>query len=239
MLDSFYKIGDKVFVSDWGKLFTNIYRWVKGKRELVFSWNTIIPDYTSTDFHWKFIREPKLTLKGKPFKDGSTVVKESIPLYKDYEYTVLEKTERGDGKVIYLLSSNHTEIESLKCYVQILEGGITQLTPQEQKQVKEEKIGVQKLALRKNHLGRWRKEDDVREFPEELLEVLYDEDQRVCFGSDFPNTKGIVKYFYIPKEYCFEEKPIYSHSLVIYNGVGCNLTDKNTITWRDLQKMFK
>ena len=71
-----------------------------------------------------------------------------------------------------------------------------------------------------------------------LNKVLYDEDQRTCFGSDFPNTRAIITYNYIPKEYTIDNIPLYLGWSQNYNGVGCDLDNKETVNWNDLKKIF-
>lgn len=230
------KIGDKVYVSNWGKQYSDFYRWNNGKKELIWEWKTNIPNYSSTMCHWKIITEPILTQKGKPYKDGSTKVVDRIPLFKNYEYTILEKTTREDGEVICLLSSNHTEVEPLKCFVQIGEKGLTTLSKEEQEAVQHLEHEKYLQALAKMNLNKWSIDHDLREFPKELLKVLYDKDQRVLFGSSM--TKGIVTYNFIPKEYTINGNNLYVSTTVDYNGKGCNLTGKKTISFKEIKTFF-
>lgn len=231
-----FDIGDKVYVKDWGKQFTDFYKWENNERKLIWNWKTCIPNYSSTDSHWEIKHEPILTVKGIPYKDGRTKVVARNPVYKDYEYTILEKTVRKDSCHIYLLSSNHTDIEALKCFVQIGKDGLTTMTPEEQHEVQRlEKIAsLQALAL--DNLSKWKKTDNLKNFPRELIKVLYDSDQNVLFGRAY--TKGIVTYEYIPKEYTVDNKDLFLYSSISYNGKGCSLEDKDVTTFEEAQKRF-
>jgi len=86
------------------------------------------------------------------------------------------------------------------------------------------------------NLNKWKITDDLRKFPKELLKKLYDKDQRVLFGSDY--TKGIVIYYYIDEKYTVNGNHLYVSCSIRYNGKGCDLTDKETIEYKDLFKMF-
>lgn len=45
------KIGDNVYVIDWGKHYSQITKWVAGKKENIFPIKTEIPSYSGIDFH--------------------------------------------------------------------------------------------------------------------------------------------------------------------------------------------
>lgn len=237
-----FKIGDKVFVSDWGKLYNDFYRWNNSEKTLIWGWKTSIPTYTGTDFHWKTERA-KLTKAGTPYKrpyDAPIISR--TPVYKDYEYEILE-IKKNNSKdefkdYVCLLSSLHTDVELLKCFVQVGMEGLTTLTKEERKVLSKLEKTNALQALAKQNLGKWSIENDLKQFPKELLKYLYDQEQRTCFGSDYPNTKAIIKYPYIPKEYTKKGNDLCLGWEQEFNGVGCDLTDKDTIKWSQLKERF-
>ena len=131
-----FKLGDRVFVSNWGQNYSDFFTWKDGKRTSIWKWKTEIPDYTSTGFHVKTKTRPVLTAKGVPYKNGKSEVVSRINTYKNYEYEILECVKNDEGELIYLLSSTHTNVNSLKCYVQIGEFGLTKLSVEEQEKIK-------------------------------------------------------------------------------------------------------
>lgn len=226
------EIGDKVYVKNWGQIYSDTHRFVNGIKESFWNWKTKIPEYSNTDFFWKTETTPKLTLKGVPRKDGSYDIISRTPLYKNFEYEILEKIEREDGEIICLLSSEEG------CCVQIGIEGLTIMTPEEQDKVAHLHKEKYLQALSVNNLNKWSINSNLNEFPKELIKVLYDEDQRTCFGSDFPNTRAIITHRYIPKEYTIDNIPLYLGWNQNYNGVGCDLDNKKTVSWNDLKKIF-
>lgn len=224
------KINDKVFVSNWGKLYSDVFKWIEGQRVPIWPWKTEIPIYSSPMHFHERKYKPKLTVQGKPYKDGSKELISDIPAYKDYEYTVLEKTTRNDGKVICLLSSEKG------CYVQIEEEGLTSMTPEEQIKVAHLENSRRLQALAKDNLGKWSIKSDRKLFPKELLKYLYDRNQTTQFGRGM--TKAIIKYPYIAKEYTVNGNDLCLGWEQLYNGKGCDLSGKETIVWSELPKRF-
>lgn len=228
------KIGSKVYVCDWGKQYTDIYRWINGERQSIWNWKTEIPDHSSPIFHHKFIHEDNLTLKGTINKREPKKLVDKTPVYKNFEYTIEEITTRKEtGKLIYLMSSKEG------CWVQVGEDGVSTLTPEEQEKVKHLEKEKSLQALAKQNLGKWSINDDLKnKFPKELIKYLYDRDQRTCFGSNFPNTKAIIRYPYVSKEYTKNGNDICLGWHQNYNGIGCDLSDKKTISWKELPARF-
>ena len=224
------KIGQKVFVCDWGKYYSDIYRWVDNDRQLIWNWKTKLPPYPHLKH--EYIYEPNLTLKGTVNKINPRTLVAEIPIYKNFEYTIEEITTRQDGQLIYLLSSEEGT------WVQIGAGGITTLTPEDQEKVKHLEQEKWLQAMAKENLGKWDITVKKSEFPKELLKYLYDKDQRTCFGSDSPNTRAIIRYPYISKEYTKNGNDILLGWVQEYNGTGCDLSDKETITWNELKIRF-
>lgn len=224
------KFKDKVFVSDWLKQYTNIYKWENNNKIKIFDWKTTIPDYCNIEFHWKGIYEPNLTSKGTLNKREPRKLVSRTPEYKNFEYTIEEIITHKEN-LIYLLSSKEG------CWVQIGEGGISTLTFEEQEKVKhlETEKRLQSLAIK--NLNKWTIDTaNKKDFPKELLKYLYDVNQNTLFGSSI--TKAVIKYPYISKEYTVNNNDICLGWEQDYNGVGCDLTDKETITWNELKQRF-
>ena len=246
-------IGDKVFVSDWGKIYSDFYRWVNGEKESIYKWETEIPNYSSINFHWEYEYKPKLTQKGVPYKNGDKELVSKYPKYKDYEYTLLEcyhhpkagqistdlrTKEKPNASVFYYPERIWLAKSDEGCFIQIEEKGLTTLTPEEQEKVKHLEKKKHLQALAKDNLGKWSINDNTKDFPKELLKYLYDSEQRTCFGSEFPNTKAIITYSYISKEYTLNGNDICLGWSQNFNGVGCDLSDKDIISWNELPKRF-
>lgn len=224
-------IGDKVFVSDWGKQYSTFYKWIKGKRITVWEWKSHIPDYSDTSFHWKYIYEPNLTLKGTVNKREPKKLASKEAVFKSFEYTIEEVIIKEDSTKIYLLSSSEG------CWIQIGEGGLSTLTVEEQEKVKhlEKERYLQALAVQ--NLNKWDIETaNINTFPKELLKYLYDTNQVTQFGAG--TTLAIIKYPYISKEYTVKGNDICLGWEQSYNGVGCDLSDKETISWHQMRQRF-
>jgi hypothetical protein len=217
-----YNIGDKVYIKDWGKHYRST-EW--------FNWKTIIPTYTSIDFNYEFIYEDNLTLRGTINKREPKKLKEKIPTYKNYEYVIIETIlHPKNGKNICLCKFEE------KCYIAVDIEALCSLTPEEQIKVKhlEKENYLQALAF--DNLNKWTIDSNIKEFPKELLKYLYDRNQTTQFGAIY--TEAIIKYPYIAKEYTINGNDICLGWEQLYNGVGCNLTDKETISWSELPKRF-
>jgi hypothetical protein len=225
-----FKIGDEVYVKDWMQRYSDVYKWVNNVRTLVWNWKTKIPDYSAIDFHIQREYKPKLTLKGKPYKNGDTILISEIPVYKNYKYTILEKTINLEGEDLFLIASKEG------CYVQINEFGITTLNIEEQKRVEHLESEKRLQALAKDNLNKWTINDDFNKFPKELIKYLYDTNQNTQFGSGM--TKAIIKYPYISKEYTINNNDICLGWEQEFNGTGCDLSDKEIINWNQLSKRF-
>lgn len=221
------KVKDKVYVKDWGKQYISIF---DNKGEYFFGWKTKIPSYSNTDFHFKCIYKDNLTLKGTINKREPQILVERVPEFKNFQYVIEEMTTTKDNALIYLLSSKQG------CWVQIGENGISTLTLKEQNKVKhlENEERLQCLAF--ENLSKWDINVKKSDFPKELLKYLYDTNQNTLFGSVM--TKAIIKYPYIAKEYTVNGNDICLGWEQNYNGVGCDLTDKNTISWNELKERF-
>ena len=230
--------GDKVYVSNWKKIYSTFRKWdnVTNSRKNLFPWETDLPEYINEQ-HDTVVYTPKLTQKGLPFKNGSRVEVSREETHKSFEYTIRERITHPSNPdvTIALISSNHNDQDWLKVWAQVDIRTLTSLTVEEQESLKhlQEKRHLQALA--KINFNKWSLEDDLKEFPEELLWTLYDENQNVQFGSSM--TKGIVTYNIIPKEYTINGIPLYSGSTVSYNGEGCELLDKPTISWSKVSQL--
>lgn len=224
-----YKIGDKVFVSDWGKLYSTKFNY--DPKTPIFNWNIVFPDNYINQIAYHIKREytPKLTMKGEPYKDGSQVLVSEYYSYKDYEYEVLDRIIHNDN-IIYLLKSKE------ECIVQIGEKGLTFLSPEEQEKLEKISLSNHIKALAKNNLAKWRITDNLSNFPKELVKTLYDKDQTVLFGGSM--SKGIVTYRYIDKMYTVNNVDIIINSSVFYNGEGVDLEGKESMHYKDLHKRF-
>lgn len=232
------KLNDKVYVSNWMQIYSTFRKWNNEKQisETVFPWKTELPQYIKQS-NDTVVYVPKLTQKGLPFKDGSKIEVSREQTHKSYEYTIREMLQHpNDSEItICLISSNHADSDWNKVWVQADIKALTTLTIEEQESLKHLQKEKHLQALAKNNLGKWKFGDNLKDFPKELLQIFYDEDQRVLFGSSM--TRGIVTYNIIPKEYTINNVALYLSSSILYNGEGCDLSDKSTITWEKLSKM--
>jgi len=245
------KVNDKVYVKNWGNVYSNFYKWVDGERISIFDWKTKIPNYSDVTFFHERKWTPKLTLKGEPYKNGDTVLVSDIPAYKNYEYTLIECHTHPKGgeistdfrtkgnpsaKVYYYPKYVWLAKSDNGCYIQITEEGLSTLTTEEQKKVANLESEKRLQALAKDNLGKWCMNDDLKLFPKELIKILYDKDQRTLFGSSM--TKAIIKHRYIAKEYTINGNDLYMGWEQNFNGVGCDLIGKETIDWNGLKRRF-
>ncbi len=214
------KVGEKVYVKDWGKIYTGSFS--------IFNWKTKIPDYSTITFHIKTITKPKLTKKGVPYKNGDREFVKRVYEYKSYRYTILEIVQKEDTQVC-LIASNEG------CYVQIGIDGLIKMNPEDFDKVKhlESELELQTLAF--ENLGKWTYENATK-FPKQLVKYLYDRNQNTLFGSN--TTTAIIRYPYIHKDYTVLGNNICLGWEQDFNGKGCDLSDKETITWEELPEMF-
>lgn len=214
------KVGNDVYVKDWGKIYTGSFS--------IFNWKTKISDFSTIFFHVEKIYEPKLTKKGVPYKNGDKVFVKEIKKYKTYKYKILETIQQEDVKICLIASEEN-------CYVQIQEEGLIQMSNENFDKVKhlENELELQILAF--ENLGKWTYKN-ATEFPKELVKYLYDKNQTTLFGSN--TTTAIIRYPYIHKDYTVLGNNICLGWEQDFNGEGCDLSDKETITWEELPKMF-
>ena len=227
------KVGDKVFVIDWGKMYSSFYRYVDGEKQSVFNWKTEIPAYSDISFHWHHEYEPNLTLKGTVNKRDPKKLKSKTPVYKDYKYEILEMMVHPTYPEVNLclIASTHVKETWRKCFVQIDEQGLSFITAE---QFADETFN----ALKEFHKGKWNINSNHKLFPEELLQIVYDVDDNVLFGSRY--VKGKVMYKYIPKEYAVDNIPIIVGTTVSYDGKGNQDLPKDALLmyWKELSGMF-
>lgn len=222
------KVGDKVFVIDWGKHYSDLFKYEKNRKIKVFNWEYDIPDIyvTSTSFHWERIREPRLTLKGEPFKNGETILVSEKPLYKYYKYEILEIIEHpNQGKfntLVYLLKSKEG------CIVQIGKGGLSKMTIE---QYNNEKYD----AFIRENLNKWSLESDFKQFPQELITTYYDSNGAALFGTNTVNSS--IKYKVVDGKYTVDGKPICIGTSCLYDGGEEAKKHNNFITWDELKQI--
>lgn len=232
------KLNSKVYVSNWMQIYSTFRKWNIEKQimETVFPWKTKLPEYINQS-NDTVVYVPKLTQKGLPFKDGSKIEVSREQTHKSYEYTIREMLQHPNDSetTICLISSNHADDDWNKVWAQIDIKALTTLTIEEQESLKHLQKEKYLQALAKNNLGKWKLGDNLKDFPKELLQIFYDEDQKVLFGSFM--TGGVVTYNIIPREYTVDNVALYFSSSVLYNGEGCDLSNKSTITWEKLSKM--
>jgi len=231
------EIGDKVYVNNWMAIYSEFYRFVNGEKELIFKWKTELPQYYSTNFFVKKKYKPKLTLKGEPYKNGEKILIYNELVYSNFEYNIVESIKHpNDNNIIYLLESTTRGMFGHGCFVQIGEKGLTTMTVKEQKKVAHLESEKRLQALAKDNLGKWKITDDFKQFPKELIKILYDREQRTQFGSGM--TRAIIKHKYIAKDYTVNGNDLYMGWKQNYNGKGCDLTGKDTIQWSEMAKRF-
>ena len=223
-------IKDKVFVTDWGQRYSDIYRWDGGVKSVIWNWKTHIPSYSEPDFYWQYFYEPNLTLKGTVNKKEPRKLISKFPKFKNFEYTIEEITQKSNTELIYLLSSQEG------CWIQIGEKGISTLSITEQEKVKHLESEKRLQALAIQNLNKWSIKSNLKEFPEELLKYLYDINQTTLLGSTL--TQSVIRYPYIPKEYTINGIDICLGWEQDYNGKGCDLFDKETISWNQMKQRF-
>ena len=208
-----------VYVVDWGKHYSQIHKWndETHKRELLFPIKTELPDYCGIDYHWKYIYEPNLTLKGTVNKREPKKLVSKIPAYKNYKWEIIEifkhpEAEKYTEENLLLLASTHTDKSWMKCYIIIAESGISELTPE---QYKDQQFN----AFVEANLGKWdRKTLNRNDIPKEIISRFYDENDRVLFGSSV--VKGLVSYEYLESKFSTDGKPIFICSSISYDGEG-------------------
>jgi hypothetical protein len=230
-------VGDKVYVCNWGQTYSDITKYENGERVNIFPFKTKIPDYTSTNFHYKFNYEPNLTLKGTINKREPKKLVSKEAVYKQYKYEVLEIVQHPSRPKVNLLliSSLHTDIDCLKCYVVIEESGVTKLTL-------EEFTNNKFNALINAHLGKYSKKDLTRDvvnsLPEEIVSRIYDKDDNVLFGSSV--VKGKVYYNYLDGKYTVDGVPLFLHSSISYDGKGNSDLPKDSVImdFSEIKAMF-
>jgi hypothetical protein len=234
-----FKIGDIVFVIDWGKHYSDIekYNYETQLRENIFPIKTEIPRYSGIDSHWDYHYEPNLTLKGTVNKRDPQKLVGKTARYINYKWEVVEifkhpnageycyKDEEQRKKWNYyhkvteenllLLASTHTEKEWMRCYIVIEDSGVSNLTPQ---QVADKKFN----GLIEANLGKWDRlkinRDNVKQIPKSIISIFYDEDDKVLFGSNM--TRGLVEYKYLDSKFSIDKKPIFLYSSINYDGKG-------------------
>lgn len=201
-------VGDKVYVVNWGKHYSQITRRNSETKEIenIFPIQTKLPPYCGISHHWKYVYEPNLTLKGTVNKREPKKLVEKIPVYKDYKWEVLEIFKHPEtGKSGYteenllLLASTHTDKNHMKCYIIIEEGGVSLLTPEQYKDANFK-------AFIQANLKKYDK-TNFKDAPDEIISVYYDKDDNVLFGSCM--VKGLVSYRYLESRFTKDEKPLY------------------------------
>jgi hypothetical protein len=228
------KVGDKVFVIDWGKHYSKITKWNQETQtnDNIFSIKTVLPNYCGINHFWDFIYEPNLTLKGTVNKREPKKLVEKIPVYKHFKCEILEifkhpkageyyyseedRVRWGEGKYsednLLLLASTHKEQPWMKCYIIISELGVSTLTPE---QYANDKFN----AFIEGNLGKWDRNNIKKDsIPKEIISTFYDENDNVLFGSQM--AKGLVSYSYLEGKYSVDGKHIYIGNCVVYGGGG-------------------
>lgn len=229
------EIGDKVFVIDWGKMYSSFNQYTEDGIRSIFGWKTKIPDNSHISCHWKFEYEPNLTLKGTVNKREPRKLKSKTPVYKDYKYEVLEMIPHPNHPeiTVCLISSIHTDKEWMKCYVQVSEDALSFLTPE---QFADEAFN----ALKEFHKGRYAVEGPIpfKELPEQFLKKIYDVNDNVLFGSNY--VKGKVSYNYIDGFFTKDGIPFLTGCEILYDGIGNADLPEGTIfmQFNNLHKMF-
>lgn len=206
-----YKIGDNVYVINWGKHYSQITRWVNGKKENIFPIKTEIPSYSGIDFHWDCKYEPNLTLKGTVNKREPEKLVSRTPAYKNYKWEIVEIFQHPTDKdKTLLLLISHTSKGD--CYIVINSEGVSKLTP-------EQYADKQFNACVEVNLGKWDRNVLVKSnIPKEIISRFYDENDNVLFGSSY--IKGLVSYEYLDGKFSTDGKHIFIGSSILYDGKG-------------------
>jgi len=221
-----FKVGDKVFVSEWGKQYSSLFKYDSNNTKVkVFNWKSNISDnYTNnTAFHWKREYTPKLTLKGKAYANGDKIMVSETALYLHYKFEILEIITHSPGdKIIYLLSSDEGLI------VQIGEGGISTLTPE---QYKDEMFN----SFIAGNLKKWSIDDDLKQVPEQIITKYYDNNGLALFGTVRVNSS--IKYKVINGRFTKDGVAICIGTSCLYDGGEEANKANNFITWEKLKNM--
>lgn len=259
------KIGDKCYVIDWGKHYSELERWNNDEKEMIFPIKTEIPSYSGINHHWKFNYEPNLTQKGTVNKREPKRLVSKEPVYKDYKWEVLEIFKHPKaGKLYYdldeytqeqldnwknylyikaryteenllLLASTHTDKDWMRCYIVIEESGVSELTP---KQYEDMEFN----AFIEANLNKWDRDNlNKKDIPERLISKFYDSNDNVLFGSSF--VKGLVSYNYLEGKYSKDGKPIYLSCTISYGSKGnseLKEEDKHLIKpFKEIKRIFE
>lgn len=229
------QVGDKVFVVNWGKCYSTMYKWENGESKSMFGWETELPSYCGIDHHWEYEYEPNLTLKGTVNKREPRKLKSKYPIYKEYKYEIVEMKQHPSQpeKTICLLASTHTDKDWMKCYTQVEISGLSFLTP-------EQFADDQFNALKEYHKGRYAVEGPhpFSELPKEFIKRIYDVRDDVLFGCHV--IKGKIYYEYIDGFFMKDGVPYILSSGILYDGVGNSDLPEGTLimAFEDLPKMF-
>ena len=243
------KVGDKVFVINWGRQYSKT-----GGGNGVFDWNIKIPKYSSTSFFNKHIQEEIMKVDGKPFKRPQFKTKETIREWKNFKYEVLEMMKhpkagqytqneewRARNPTSEWANDKYEDVNICLiaspegCYVEIAEEGLSFLTPE---QYADNQFNAVKEFHKRKYTVRDRDRGEVKGFPKELIKSVYDVDDNVLFGSSY--VKGKVGYNYMEGEYTKDGIPFIISVSVSYDGKGnLDLPEGSLIMpYRDLHKMF-
>lgn len=223
------KVGDKVYVVNWGGRYSSIYKWVDGVKTSQFGWKTEIPAYSDIQFHDEFVYEDNLTLKGTINKREPRKLVETIPVWKNFKYEIVEIIDHPtNGNKICLIQANG-------CWVQIGIDSLSLLTP---KQYADKEFN----AMIEANLGKWTPEALIRKvidkLPKEIVSIMFDIDDRVLFGSHY--TRGKVEYRYLEAKFMKDNVPYYLGVSILYDGEGNSTIPENSemCKWKDLKERF-
>jgi hypothetical protein len=231
------KNGTIVYVTDWGKQYSDMTKYVEGEMRNVFPFTTKIPQHGGVDFHWKFNYEPNLTLKGTVNKREPKKLVSREPIYKNYKYEVLEAITHPNDRSITILLLASTDHDSGKgrCYVVIEDKGTSLLTPADY-------ANEQFNALIAANLGKYSQDDltkpVVDALPKEIISVVYDSNDNVLFGSSI--VKGKVMYHYLDAKFTTDGIPLFLYSSVLYDGEGNADLPKGSLImkYKEVKEMF-
>jgi hypothetical protein len=243
------KIGDNVFVIDWGKKYSGI-----ASSKPIFEWKTKIPMYSSTQFFNSHIKKELMKADGMSFKTPRFETVKTIQEWKNFKYNILEMMRHPKAGQ-YIQSEEwrkanpdsewaNDKFEDVNicliaspegCYMEIGEEGLSFLSPE---QYDDEQFN----ALREFHRARYCVEDrdrgEVKGFPEEFIQSIYDTDDNVLFGSRY--VKGKVHYDYMDGYFTKDGVPFIISVGVSYDGKGNADLPKDAIImpYSQLPKMF-